>query len=294
MPTAAELFRDIGEEIGDPANAKYPQWKLMLWINKAIKQAVKDTNCLWATISLQGQRLITIISTSALAGDTITLVVSGTTSIKTIATATQAGITALLNTVTGVKAYSSGTDKIYVLGIDGYEITSMTTNAGASELTIGDDGYETFDLSSILTAFRRVTAIYDATNDKLYQPLSRALYDRVLIDSDYEGYGYFVSPDGLMYLKAYGANATSATSFGINYLQFASEITLASSELPGPLNDHEGIIRAWVKQHYHYLQGDYQSMGLCYSIYKQLTADLRRQMRSQGEPLVMRHFYRWH
>ena len=130
MPTVAELFRDIGDEIGDPSNARVPQWKLITWIDKAVKKAVRDTNCLWTRETLTGQRKITIVAFASLTADTITLVVSGVTTTITIAaaasnTAMATAITAQLNAVTGVKAYSSGAI-IYVVGIGGYTISIMT------------------------------------------------------------------------------------------------------------------------------------------------------------------------
>jgi hypothetical protein len=61
MATLANLYLAIGSEIGDRFNAEVPQPRLLVLINRAIKDLARDTNCLWDTRTISGQYDIKIL-----------------------------------------------------------------------------------------------------------------------------------------------------------------------------------------------------------------------------------------
>jgi len=61
MSTLANLYLAMGAEIGDRFNAEVPQPRLLQLINRAIKDLVRDTNCLWDASTISGQYDIKIL-----------------------------------------------------------------------------------------------------------------------------------------------------------------------------------------------------------------------------------------
>jgi DNA-binding beta-propeller fold protein YncE len=292
MPTVAELYRDIGDEINDPSNARVEHWRLLGWINKAVAKACRDTNCLWATTSLTGQRMLTVVDYSVLAMEAISITVSGVAYPIIIAAAASnsamaTAIAVQLDAITGVASYADGAN-VYVLGIDDYEIDSITTS-DSTNLTIADAGYEKFKLLSILTRFRRMGNIVDPTNGLIYDSVTRQRYDTALVDSGFAGYLYYVSPSSELYLKVAGANASSGVSFSVGYFQYPATL-VASDSLPALLNDHEECVIAYVKYLYHIRMGEYDKAKFEIGRYQEMTANLRREIRSQGEPQTQNQF----
>jgi hypothetical protein len=306
MATVGVLYREIGLAIGDPANVSVKTWKLLNWINLAIEEGVRATNCLWATETLTGQREIVVLDYTGLEDITITVTVDGTASVLTEMdaggsfnavtsnTQTATNITTALNTITGVKAYSSSAT-IRVLATGGATIDSITTTALAADMTIADEGYETFLLTSFLTRFRRVNTIYEAGNDVIYEPYTRPQYDLALMQSSgFTGDIGYVSPSNVLYLKKAGANLTGENQFTIDFLQTPAALTLATESPPGITADYTDYIVRKVCYYYYLTQGKYNDAKAMNALARQHEKEMRRDLRSQGDPLPTRHLIQWY
>jgi len=81
--TVGELYRDIGREIGDPANVKVPTWILLTWINRAIKDVVRRTDCLYDIKVLTGLYRIKVLDYTGLSGKKVTVTIDSTATDKT-------------------------------------------------------------------------------------------------------------------------------------------------------------------------------------------------------------------
>jgi len=304
MSTVANLYYDIGLRIGDPSNTKVETWQLLRWINLSIKDIVKKTDCLWAVDEVSGQKRIKVIDYSNLSGAVISLKTSNDSAATdytessewdrvTSNSVTAANIATALNSHTDVFAYADGV-YVYVGCTGGYTLSTLTCDASTSYLTISDDGYKTFEMNNVLSNFRKVRNIYDTGEELIYRPYTRQDYNRVLVDSNYAGYGYYVDSSYKMWILAEGGGITSDNTFKIDYLYWNTDLTSGSDTPEGILNHYDEIILERVMYYYYMSNGMYKEMQVADTVYRQLLRDLRYEIRSQGEPLEIEQFYQWH
>lgn len=311
MATLANLYRDIGIEIGDPGNALVPTWKLLTWINKAIHDIITRTNCLWTKNTITGAWRIAILDYSDLedALNTITVTVGSTETDLVESTdwdaETSNGVTAsnlatALNTVTGVSAYADFDNAyVYVLGIDEYDITALTSDAATTDLTIADAGYESFELPEIFSTLRAVRNIYNVDDEVLYRPITRQQWDRYLLYDDFDGYVYTVTSNKDLWIKRNGANLTSSQSIIIEYWQWETPLTAATDSPPGIIDDFDEIIvNRCVRRHLQNQRFDNpraveKTILSLDQEYTRFLKDIKRELRSHGEPHIQRFVYEW-
>jgi hypothetical protein len=311
MSTVANLYRDIGQEIGDPGNALVPTWKLLTWINKAIHDIVVATNCLWTYNTITGAWRIAILDWDGLDGEenTVTITVDETETELVEATdwdaETSNGLTAsnlatALDAVTGVAAYADyDGGYVYVLGIDEYEITALTCDAATTDLTIADTGYETLELPSIFSNLRAVRNIYNVDDEVLYRPITRQQWDRYLLYDDFDGYVYTVTSNKDLWIKRNGENLTSSESIKIEYWTWETALTLATESPPGIIDDFDDIIvNRCVRRHLQNQRFDNPravepTILSLDKEYARFIKDIKRELRSHGEPHIQRFVFEW-
>jgi len=306
MATVSNLYYDIGLRIGDPSNTKVESWQLLRWINSSIKDIVKKTDCLWNVEEVSGQQRIKVIDYSNLSDVVISLKTSNDSSatdytegagedwlVGATNAATATAIAAILDAHADVFAYADSS-YVYVGCLKGYTISTLTCDADEDYLTISDDGYVTFEMDNVLSSFRKVRNIYDTGEQLIYRPYDRQDYDRVLVDSNYAGYGYYVDSSYKMWLLSEGSGLTSDGTFKLDYLYWNADLTAGSNSPEGILTHYDEVIIQRVMYYYFMSQGLYKEMHMANIIYRQLIRELQCEIRSQGEPLEIEHFYRWH
>ncbi len=306
MSTVNELYRDIGDEIGDPGNARNPTWLILRWINKAINDSALLTNCLQNIVTISGERLITVLDFGALdiADAIITLQTSADAAstdytegvdwdAATSNAVTATNIATTLSRHNNTEAYSDGV-MVYVCATGGYTITTLTTDADVDEMTIADNGYETFELNNILTGFRKAKNIYSTGQEIIFRPYTRQQYDRALIDTTYVGYGYYIDPSYKMYLKHAGVNVDSSVTFVVEYLYYPTTLSLSTESPPGILAHFDDLIIQKVKYYYYLSKAMLKEADVADSLYKRQISNVRYELRSQGEPQEIRQLLKWH
>jgi len=314
MSTVANLYRDIGMEIGDPDNANIPHWQLLIWINKAIKDIVNKTKCLWKKLELTGQQKITIKDYSNLSGDIVTIVVDDgddeTTSTLTegvdwtAATsnaATAASLETAIEAVTGLTSYVdlSDTAVVWVLATGIYQLAStITCDASTDYFTIGDAGYVWFNLEEIDSTFREMRNVYDTDeNSRLFRPVSRQQWDRLSVQDNYSGFDFtVVNESGVwkLYVKANGGNFDSTYNFVMEYYYKPTVLTAATDSPPGLVDDHDEAIIRYVVREYHRKMGNFNEAAVARGEYILELRDIRRLLREQGEPQETNQFTQWY
>lgn len=302
MATVGEIYRDFAYYIDDIGNDKIVTQRILRWINKAISESVSRLDSEWAIVQLTGQYKLTVVDYSGLSGDVITSVqtTAGTSAFTegvnftaaTSNTVTAAAIATAINASSSHGAWSDGA-VVYICGLDD-TFTSFTCDADTDYITIADAGYEVFNIGTILTRFRRVHQIYDTTNECLYHSMTRAQYDRLLIDSNNTAYAYYVSPGRKLYLKADGSNVDSSGTFHIHYFQYPADLTLASESPPGLLADYDELILQRVLYYYYISQGMYNEANAAYTVFARELKRAQQEIWSQGEPQSVKQLYRWH
>jgi len=308
MATVGELYRDIGEAIDDVGNVVHPAWKLLRWINKAIKDIVWRTDCLWTSNEIEGQRRIAILDYADLeaAGNILTVTIDdvdtdltegvdwdAATSNAVTATDLASAITALTN----ISAYADGA-YVYVCGVNG-STTSIACDAATTDLTIADAGYETFELANILTRFRIVKTIYNLTDGILYRSLTQNQYDRFVMDSAFTSSVYTINANNLMSIKKGGGNLSSSNTVTIEHLQYPAELTLSSESPPGILSRFDDVIinRCLKRVNEHKRVDNPSQVGnYLYGLdieYERMIKQIKHELRSQGDPGINTLLYQW-
>lgn len=311
MATVSEFCYDFGVRIGDPGNVKVESWQIQRWLNKAIRDTERRSNHLWAKITLSGQQCITVMDYSHLTGATISLKTSNDSAAvdyvegvgwdaATSNSTTATNIATALNAHADVEAYAcfdnanTGYAYVYVMCRRGYTISTLTCDATVTYLTIANAGYEIFELDKIISNFRLMRTVYDTANARLYVPFTSQQYDRVLCDSAYTGYGYYIDPLYKMYIKKAGASLTSADTFDLNYLYWSTALSTATSSPQGILQYYDELLIQKVLYYYYQSIAQYDQMRVVDALYRIELKQLLQELRDQGEPQEVTQFYQWH
>lgn len=303
MSTVSSLTYDIGTRIGDPSNTKLEAWQILRYINIVIEDIVKKTDCLWAVDEVSGQKRIEVLDYTNLGTAVISLKTSNDDAATdyteasewnaaTSNSVTATNIATALDAHASVAAYADGA-YVYVCCVGGYTLSTLTCDADTDYLTISDAGYETFELSNILSNFRKVRNIYDTDNELMYRPYARQDYNRALVDgTNYTGWGYYVDPAYKLYIKANGANLDSADTFKIDYLYWHTALDSADDSPPAILDHYDEVIIQRVLYYYYMSQAMPDMARLSDITYRELIRDLQYEIRSQGELQEIYSFYR--
>ena len=309
MSTVAELYRDIGTEIGDEGNARVPTWKLLRWINKAIRDIVRKTYCLSATLEVTGSQEVEIVGYSALSGETVTVTVDGTASVLTegvgwtAATSNAATATSLataVNAVTGLSAYADSLDTavVVIVATGGYGLDTIALS-DETNTTTSATGRESLELENILTRFRLIENVYSTADEIIYRSYTRQQYDRLITNDSFDGYGYTVNEANRLFIKRDGSNLGYGNSVFIDYYQWNATLTAASESPPGIIDDFDdAIVNRCMRQHMLNQRADnpklsYETVVQYDTEYRQWIKDIKNELRSQGKPLEQRFLYQW-
>jgi hypothetical protein len=276
---------------------------LLVYINRAINDAVVRLNCLWDSTTLTGAYKITVVDyLGAGAAETIT-VTCGTAGAQ-VATLALPGslvgfltdIVAKLNALTGIRAWSEGVSAsaVYVVGVDD-TISGIVTSMATTVVTIANAGYESIDLSGVLTRVRAVRNIYQAGGGVFYIPVNRQQFDIAMAQSSgFTDNVYYVAPDYTLYIKAAGSNLTSSNSFTIDYYQYPASLTLASESPPGILATFDDLIIRRVLYYYYLSRGKYDEANVNNNLYERNIETVKQELRSHGEPQGSSSLYKWY
>jgi len=313
MATVADLYRDIGTEIGDPSLANVFDWEILLLINKAVKDIANETNCLFETDQITGMYRIEVVDYSSLSGDIITIQTSADSAASTYtegsewsAGATNAATAALIASSihsrhSNIRAYSDGV-YAYITVTGGYTMSTCSVDSAATVMTASNSGYEIFSLKGILTEafstnterFRKVRFITEAAASVLYESSTREQWNRYQIDDGYTGYNYFISPDKKMYIKTGGSNLKAASIIRIDYLYNPTALSAATDELPSLINDFPDAVVQRAAYYFWRSQGEFERSQVYNREYRFTLRDIKNEVKSQGVPLAIRQFYQWH
>ena len=316
MSTLANLYVAIGAEIGDRFNAKVPQARLLLYINRAIKDLARDTNCLWDTSTISGQYDIKILDYAQLATDdtVITLQTSDDSSSSTYTegvnwaaatsnTTTATNLAAALTAHANVVAYSVN-EHVYVLTkfIRAEEsadilITTLTSDSATSDLSI-TSGATKFNLETVISNFRVMRNASIVGGDLFFVPFSRQQYDNALsLSTGLTASFYSIMPESgsyQMYFKHKGANLAPSTVVNFDYLVHPTALSLSTESPPGILAHFDDAVIS--RTMYYYLKsiGDTQGMVMQGMVAKEEMKTVRRELRAQGESQAIGHFQKWY
>ena len=304
MATAGEAIGAFGVEIGDPFNSHVIPTRVLVWLNRVVAEAVRETKCLWETDRFSGLADIEIVDYSSLSADVISLKTSADSAAtdytegsewtaETSNTVTATNLAAALDVHPNVQSYSDGAH-VYVCVKNGHTIAIITSDADTNYITVAN-GAEYFNLSEILTEFRRVEAVYDIANKRMYEPMDRRSYLYTQLDSVAALYTYTNPPESgkqIMKLEAGGISLLYSVSIYIDYFQKATAITTMSTDLPGLLSDYVDLIVKGILYHYYNSTGEHNKAITAKSLFLNECRLVRKDLRSHGMPLPMNQLFR--
>ena len=304
MATPGEIFSALGIEVGDPYNSHVPATRLLVWLNRVLKEAVRETKCLWETDTISGLVDIEIVSYGDLSGDVISLETSADAAATdytegvewTAATSNTVTATALataLDLHSNVNAYSDGAH-CYVCANNGYVISTATSDADTDYITV-TNGAEYYNLTELLTNFWQIEYVYDVDNARFYMPYNRKGYLYTKVDSESERYGYSYVPEGgksIMKLESAGVNLGYGYTVTIDYLQKPSSVSITSTAMPGILDDYEDLIVKGILYYYYNSTGEHEKAFAMKQIFQNECRLVRKYLRMHGRPMQLGHLLR--
>lgn len=134
--------------------------------------------------------------------------------------------------------------------------------------------------------------------DVFFMSWTRQQYDTGLaISSGFTSNAYNIMPESgvyQMYLKHNGGNLATGTVIKLDYYLHPTALSAVTESPPGILDDYDDAVISRTIYYYMKSQGKYDIMGLQLAIAKDLTKDMRHELRTQGEPQSIVHQNVWY
>lgn len=257
-----------------------------------------DNSSSFTVVTLSTSALMTFLQFGRLTGDTITL----KTSIDTVAvnyTIAAAASNAAMATAVEIQLEAHANVAAVVIGdavsivVTGGTIETFTINE-ASTITL-TDGAEFFSLASLITNFRRIEEVYSVDDQVHYKPIGYQEYVRCALDGAFDGYVYSIPVEAgayMLYVKASGANLSSANTITISHLLWPTSITSAATAMPGILDHHDDLVVKGMLYYYYNQKGQFEVALGMRKIFERWCRQAKKEIRMQGKPQEMGHFLR--